>query len=156
MSAPKKNKIKLGWLLPIINDLKSAENLVENGFLAAIFIISLIILNAILGDLNTILGIIITKISGVDPGVLVDVSMFWIIACGLYKMSRTAAIAGLCLYLIETIHLWLIYGLLDVPVTMIIILLFANSIRGTFAYHKFKRNHMTLNPLHPADYLIYR
>jgi hypothetical protein len=151
-----KNKTKLGWLLPIINDLKSAENLVENGFLAAIFTISLIILNAILGDLNTILGVIVIKISGVDPGALVDVVIFWIIACGLYKMSRTAAIAGLCLYLIEIIHLWLIYGLLDAPLTIIIILLFANSIRGTFAYHRFKQTHMTLNPSHPADYLIYR
>lgn len=147
-----KSKKVLGLLLPIIKDLKSAENLVENGFLAAIFTICLIILNAVLGDLNTVLGVIVTKISGVDFGALVDVTMFWIIACGLYRMSRAAAIAGLCLYLIEIIHLWSIYGLLDIPLATIMILLFANSIRGALAYHKLVKSQLTLNPLHPADY----
>lgn len=54
-------------------------------------------------------------------------------------MSRTAAIFGLVLYIIEKIYMMIIYGIMPNFMIVIFTMGFINGIRGTFAYHKLKK-----------------
>jgi hypothetical protein len=69
---------------------------------------------------------------------LVDVVPFAIIAVGIARMSRVAAVTGLVLYLgpkvLQVVHGAV--GPIGVGISFTLTLLFINGIRGTFAYHR--------------------
>ncbi len=74
----------------------------------------------------------------------VDAAAFAVIALGIWKMSRVAAVAGLVLYLIERIVGWT--GVQNLGYMFIILaftLAFVNGVRATFAYHRFMASKMT-------------
>jgi uncharacterized membrane protein len=66
------------------------------------------------------------------------VGIYVAIARYIYKMSRIAAIAGLALYSLDRIYLLMLtdFSTSAMPISIIVILMFVNSIRGTFAYHR--------------------
>jgi hypothetical protein len=86
-------------------------------------------------------GIVAGKpIAGVGLSALIDVGLFLFIGFGIYRMSRVAAVAGLSLYLLE---LWFTTktngASANVILPIIIILAFIGGIRGTVAYHRYRK-----------------
>ncbi len=67
---------------------------------------------------------------------LIDVSLYFIIAFGIFKMSRVAAFSGFLLYLIEVIVTFRNGHSLRVLWIFAMFFLFLNGIRGTICYHK--------------------
>ncbi|HEX4842014.1 MAG TPA: hypothetical protein VFV60_07590 [bacterium] len=73
---------------------------------------------------------------GMSPLAIVDVGIFVLIAFGIYKMSRFAAVAGLALYLLERVRLFQETRAAPNVLAIVFTLMFINSIRGTYAYRK--------------------
>jgi len=127
---PKPKKSATDWIWPKVTDLELAKEASRQGFWAAIVVSAVTSALAVLGHLGF-------QILGFNLWALIDAALFAIIASGIYRMSRTAAVAGLGLYLIEKIHLALTHGAQAPVATLIFTLMFINSIRGTFAYRRF-------------------
>ncbi len=73
-------------------------------------------------------------------GALIDASLFLIIALGIYRMSRVAAYAGLFLYIVEVaFQFYFTKKIGNIGIISMAIVMFINGIRGTVAYHRFKR-----------------
>ena len=79
---------------------------------------------AILGYFN------ISKLT--DIGSLVDAVIFALIAIGIHRAWRSAAVGGLAFYLIERIYNWSQVGFTFSWLAIIISIAFVNSIRGTY------------------------
>ncbi len=76
-------------------------------------------------------------ILGVSIFALIDAAMFALIAYGIHKKSRTAAVSGLCVYLLERLYMLKSGGANGGGATlmaMFLTLAFVTAIRGTFAY----------------------
>lgn len=71
----------------------------------------------------------------------IDVLLFTLIGIGISFHSRVAAVGGLLLYAAERYFMISSYGFRPGQVTAVIIfgLAFINGVRGTFAWHEFKR-----------------
>lgn len=123
-------KKEIPWIWPTIFDSITAQKASRQGFWAAIF--------------NAIVTAVMIFLGSFNLFSLVDIVIFVVIAFGIYKMYRTASVAGLCLYILERIDSWLSYGFPNTTIRaatfIIITLMFINSIRGTFAYYKYKMN----------------
>jgi len=91
------------------------------------------VLILILGMLygNRPVGVIIAA----GPSVLADVIVWAVIALGIYELSRIAAVAGLCIYLLGLFDIWTTVARRNPVVALLITLMFINSVRATFAYH---------------------
>ncbi len=122
---------KDSFLLPTITDLKSAQSLAQQGTTVCVLIIVL----------SSVVAAISTSIDGVSPsqwfvGMML---IYGLIAFMIYRMSRWAAIAGLVLYLGDRTALLVQQGIsINVIVSILFVFAFINSIRGTFAYHRFR------------------
>ena len=114
----KRNALSHWW--PKIVDLESAAEASKQGIVAAI-LVTVFTAGAILFNL-------------LEAWSFADAFLFAIIAWGIHRKSRSAALSGLLLYLLERVFILSINGL---PVAIILTLMFVNSVRGTFAYHKF-------------------
>jgi hypothetical protein len=68
-----------------------------------------------------------------EPDVLLDATLFAIIAFGIWKESRVAAVCGLALYLIERLYAWTLVGFENPIVPVILTCGFISGVRGTFA-----------------------
>jgi hypothetical protein len=119
-------------ILPSITDKLSAKKAAKHGIWASLFCSCTTILVVFINAIGL-------KILEVSYLALIDAVIFGIIAFGIYKMSRSAAIIGLVYYLYGRISMYIIEGSLGKPYYIIIfIIMFINSIRGTFLYHKYK------------------
>jgi hypothetical protein len=124
----------MAWYWPTIEDESSAEQATKaavgvSGFIAA------------LTALLAVLSIFYHKpIIGLDGLGLIDATIFALIAWRISKLSRTWAVVGLLMYLLE-----IGYKLATNPsgalgvLTIIFILTYINAIRGAFAYHRFRK-----------------
>ena len=122
------------WLWPKIDDLDSAQGAARGGTGASAIV-------AAVTGIAAILSIIYRKpILGLDGWSLVDAGLFVFIAWRISKMSRTWAIIGLGLYLLEVGE-----RLVNAPgkaigvITIVFILAFISAIRGTFAFHRYRK-----------------
>jgi hypothetical protein len=70
---------------------------------------------------------------------LLDSVLFAVIAIGIWRMSRIAAIFGLILYLGEQWYQWTTDGMGNIVVALLLTLMFVNGVRGTIAFHRFKK-----------------
>jgi len=70
---------------------------------------------------------------------LLDSLLFAVIAIGIWKMSRIAAIFGLTLYLGEQWYQWTTDGIGNIIVVLLLTLLFVNGVRGTIAFHRLNK-----------------
>jgi hypothetical protein len=130
-SQPPLNKKPIGsaikWknrIWPVIVDGESAEKAARQGFWAAIF--------------AAIINFTFVSLEINGSGALVDAAFFAVIAFGLYKMSRSAAVLGIVYYFLTRAGWWSYRDWQNVWLAGLISLMFINSIRGTFAYHKLK------------------
>lgn len=126
------NRKGLAWVWPVIVDIRTSRETSLQGVWASAWIAGV---TAFLALLSTV-GV---KLMDFDLGALIDAVLFMIIGWGIFKLSRTAALAGLCLYLLERIYMWATIGPKNPIIAIIISLMFINSVRGTFAFHRFSR-----------------
>jgi hypothetical protein len=80
------------------------------------------------------------SIFGYDLWGLLDASLFGIIACGIWRRSRIAAVAGFTIFAASRPYIWVQSktSTLGVVVALAIGFLLFHGVRGTFAYHKFR------------------
>jgi hypothetical protein len=92
--------------------------------------------------LLAILSLVYKKpILGLDGLALVDAGLFAIVAWRIHKISRTWAVIGLMLYLLEVGERLVNHpsGAVGFFLTIIFILAFIGGIRGAFAFHRYNR-----------------
>lgn len=120
---------------PTIHDSETARNVSHQGVWAALYI-------AVVNSVIIILDFFDIQILEYkfDIGYLVFAILYFIIAWMIHRMSRIAAFIGFALYLLEII-LMLLEGEIpkNIIISIIIILMFINSIRGTLASHTYKK-----------------
>jgi len=116
------------YFWPSIVDATSAIRASRQGIWASCFCAGATIFFVLLG----VFGVR----GGFDILSLVDASMFIVIGWGIYKMNRFAAVSGLALYILERIIMWSQYGPKNPAMAIILTLMFINSARGIFGYHK--------------------
>jgi hypothetical protein len=76
------------------------------------------------------------SVMGFDASALVDGVFFAVIAWGLSRKSRTAAVAGLLLYIFERLYMWSTVGMRNPVVAVLFTLAFVSGVRGTFAWKR--------------------
>lgn len=118
------------WVWPSLLDVESASKATWQGFYAATFVAIATAAGALAGHFGYF------ERYGVDLTGLADSAIFAVIAFGISKYSRVAAVSGLVFYLIEKAVLILSYDQKVGGLTLIIILAFINSIRGAFQRKK--------------------
>ena len=131
---------KIEWIWPCITDTISAGNAAKQGFWACTYCAGATLLFVVL----SVFGI---SLFGFDKWALLDALLFIVIGWGIYKMNRFAAIAGLALYIIERAVMWSEYGPKNPVMAIIITLMFTNSLRGIFAYHRYTKEQSSTNSL---------
>jgi len=124
----------MSWIWPDVKDLETAKLANRQGVWAASFVSVVTAVFAALGAA----GIQLFEFT-FDALALIDACIFGVLAFGIYKMSRIASVAGLGLYIIERADMWINYGPKNVIIAGLLVLMFINSIRGTFAYHRLRK-----------------
>ena len=123
-----------------IDSIESARTAARQGVWAAGLVAAI---TAVLAVISMTTGGMPAGFPHVNAWAFWDVGFFVAVAWGIHKMSRVAAVIGLVLYLIEQIIMRVSYpemstrGLVFVG---LFIFAFINGIRGTFAYHAFRRD----------------
>ena len=120
---------------PTVSDLESARRAAHQGVWAATYVFLSTTVMGILGSY----GIIFDKF-GFNMEALVDAALIAMAGFGIIKMCRTAAILGLSLHVVGRIVFWLEHGSKNPVVAFFIIVMFINSVRGTFAYHRLAKS----------------
>lgn len=125
-----KNTKLLDAFWPVIHNLDSAKKAVQQGWVAAALCSGVTLIGVILNWFG------ITWIIQ-DSMALVDGLLFAAIGWGiLAKNSKTVAVAGLLLYILERVYSWSNQGPKNPVMAIIFTLMFINAVRGTFAYHR--------------------
>jgi len=119
----------ISWIFPIIRDSTTAMKVSRQGFGAAVLIVTA--------------NVVKIFFISFDMAQLIYAILFVVIALGIYKMYRIAAVAGLFIYLSGRFVIWYNHGfpdaILRIIILIILMLMFINAIRGTFAYHSASR-----------------
>jgi hypothetical protein len=130
----------MAWYWPRIDDQGSAEGATKPAVGTSAFV-------AAVTGLLAVLSIVYHRpIFGLTGGSIVDALLFVVIAWRIKKMSRTWAVLGLLIYLLE-IGFNLASsenGAIGI-VGVAFILTYVGAVRGTFAFHRYRRMS------HPAD-----
>ena len=119
-----------------IDNADSAVRISRQGFWAAL----------LLGVYHTFLVIWYpTILSIVSYWAFTDTVIYSLIAWRIYKMSRVAAVFGLIVYLYSALFPFFFsdagkLSVADALLATLFTCLFINGIRGTFAYHRYKRS----------------
>ena len=117
-----------GWA---IYDEQSARSAVRQGMWAAFLIAGATALVAYLAASG------VSLVPGMTSAAWVDAAIFAALGVGFMRMSRVAAVGALILYVVERVWAMKYTGFSPIAIPMIAC--FAQSVRGTFAYHKYRR-----------------
>ena len=117
---------------PDIYDEHAAMNAARYGFWAAVLCSAATALLAVLGHLH-----LVKTTEGLVS--VLDAAVFALIAIGIYRHRRLAAVCGLVLYLVERVSMWSEVGPANAPLVVILTLAFINSVRGTLWLSAHKR-----------------
>ncbi|MFD3157363.1 hypothetical protein ACFIJ5_10950 [Haloimpatiens sp. FM7330] len=115
-----------------ITSMETAKKVASQGVIASIFI-------AIITTISIALSMSGHAILDVDYWTFIDVGLVLIIAFGIHKMSRIAAILGLVFYTAEKVMAIVLSGGRFSFLIIVFIIAYIEGIRGTFAYHKYKK-----------------
>jgi hypothetical protein len=121
---------------PTIWNLKTARSAAMQGFWAAVLVAAITAALSLLSAFGV-------KLFDFDLSALTDAAAFAVIAFGIYRMSRLAALAGLSLYVLERAYMWATLGPKNPAIAAIFTLAFVSSVRGTFAYRKQTNSRVT-------------
>lgn len=117
-------------LWPKITDVESAKKARKQGLFVFGFSIVVTLFCVLLYMLDS-------PVAGIDLWALIDVAIVVLIMWGIYKMNRFAAITGLIFYILEQTITFQEGGTAYI-ITAVFVVMLINTIRGVFAYHKFK------------------
>jgi len=131
-----KPKLRFGGLWPIIRCTQDARWAVKQGMWTAVICAVVTTVFAIWAHLSAPAAL--TEL-GVSLLSLIDATMFFGVAVGLYFNSRFAAVAGLGLFLLARIMMWRPEQVGQLVMMAIFFLGFVSGVRGTFAFHQFKK-----------------
>jgi len=130
---------------PDIRDRETARKTARQAIWAAIFVVVVTLVFATLAAFGT-------SVAGISPAAFLDAAIFGIIAIGIWRMSRVAAVAGLVLFVLERLLMFPEnHSTGSLIVGIAIAIAFANGVRATFAYHRFQSAHSStgIPPLAP-------
>lgn len=117
------------WIWPETDDVESARKAAKQGmyasFIIAVFLFILLLVNT--PELS---------LQNVDPYSVVDILIYILIGWRIGKMSKTAAVLGLIVYLISQVYIVAEMGFSYSFIKILFILMFVNAIRGTFTFRK--------------------
>ena len=116
-------------LWPDISHLDGAKTAARSGLWAACFV-------AIATAGVALYSEFVSPLLIFDIWGLLDSLLFAVIAIGIWRMSRIAAIFGLTLYLGEQWYQWTTDGVGNIIVAVLLTLMFVNGVRGTVAFHR--------------------
>lgn len=140
----------MGWLWPQITDEEDAVHVARSqGTGVSIFcavVTGIIVLLAVNG---------IEVLPGIGISAIADVVVLLIIAAGIHRMSRIAAVIGLIYYVVNRFYMIALSpGTSKVPfVVLLLVLAYINTVRATFLYHHFvKKNREPLGPVVTTQY----
>lgn len=122
------------WIWPEIDEMDDAKRASYNGAATAFLIASI---TGIITFLQT--NGMISLFKGLSKDAYLDVGVFVLLGAGLCFKSRIAALIALVLYSAEQYFMIKNYGVRFSLVAIYFILNFINAVRGTFAYHRFKK-----------------
>lgn len=128
----KKNLLAIFW--PDIRNRESARKVGMQGCWAALISAALTALFAI----ASYLGFVV--IAGIDMYAIIDSILLSLLAIGIWRMSRSAAVIGLLYFVVSKIFLISQIGINNPILLVIFILFFVNGVRGTFAYQRLGKN----------------
>jgi len=133
--APKsKTRDSGSWWWPIISDEKSAKKAAASGAGCAFVVAGITGVLAIIS--------IFTPLGFVEPSSLVDALLAAFLGFMIQrKTSRIAAVAALIVFVGERIYAWIEHGVGAAVGALAVVLLlgFISGVRGTFAYHAYRR-----------------
>ncbi|MBD2091286.1 hypothetical protein H6F67_15630 [Microcoleus sp. FACHB-1515] len=132
-------KFQFWWT---IDSLKSARQAAEQGMMAAMFVA---ITTAMFAFVVILFGGLGAGMPQFDARFGWGIGVFVAIAIGIAHQSRCAAVSGLVLYGTEQLVTRLtqpIVSMSDLLIALVIVIAFANSVRGTFAYHQLRRDRL--------------
>ena len=117
---------------PATDTLEHAQSTSRYGMWAAGFVA---VVTAIVATIALVSG---SAIAGIDAWAYLDAVLFAAITFGIYKLSRVAAVAGLVLYVLESLYAMaqLAGPRSGIVLRIIITLAFVHAVRGTFAYRR--------------------
>ncbi|HEY9609785.1 hypothetical protein [Allocoleopsis sp.] len=127
MTNSKPQKGTNSWLLPDLTDIESARSAARQGTAVCVLII--------------IFSLVIATLSGVtqSSAFAATVALYGLVAFLIYRMSRIGSVMGLIIYLIDRLMIVAKTGISgNLVITILFIFAFINSVRGTFAYHRFR------------------
>ncbi|HEY6944956.1 MAG TPA: hypothetical protein VI431_07430 [Candidatus Acidoferrum sp.] len=117
------------WYWEDVSSVSGAEKAMNGGFWAALIV-------AIITALVASLSFFGLQLLGINGWAFVDAGIFAAIAVGIKRKSRFAALAGLCLYVLERLYMLQKSGAGGIVMGILFTLLFINAARGAFAYHR--------------------
>ncbi|WP_130618432.1 hypothetical protein [Dyella amyloliquefaciens] len=123
------------WYWPEIGNLADAEQASNQGFWAAVVCAVVTVLIA------TVAITAGKSIAGIDATAYADAAAFAVIAWRIRARSKSFAVIGLVLFLIEKIIQFATQPLnlgFGIVVAVCLLLAFITGVRGTFAYHRLK------------------
>ncbi len=125
----KRNKKFSLW--PAVGDEQAAVLAARQGFHAAVYCSIVTAVLAVLGGFGF-------QILDFNLWCLTDAGLMALLALGIRRMSRVAALIAFVYYVAGRIDLWAEYGLQSPIIAGFFVLMFVSAIRGTFAYHRLK------------------
>ncbi len=117
------------WVWLRVDSRRRAQNAIEEGFWAATFVSGI-----------TALFLLITVLKDPDQltvGEVLGVFVFAVIAFGIRRRSRAAALAAPILFVLGRIYAVVSGAPWYLLISVLITLAFLNAVRGTLAYHSF-------------------
>ncbi|MGA7872446.1 MAG: hypothetical protein WCA22_16290 [Candidatus Binatus sp.] len=138
------NRNKKFSFWPAVGDEQAAVLAARQGFHAAVYCSIVTAIFAVLGGFGF-------KIMDFDLWNLTDAALMALLAFGIRRMSRTAALIAFLYYVAGRIDLWTEYGSQNAVIAGIFVLMFLSAVRGTFAYHRLRPRLEGLNQVPAAD-----
>jgi len=128
MSTMNEEKASKFWW-PDVSTLDAAKQ-AANATVAAAVMIAVVTLGLV------IYSVLQEPILGVTVWSTVDIALYAVVAFGMRKMSRVAAVAGFVLYLSSLAYQASEKGLQNPVMALLFISFFITGIRGAFSYHR--------------------
>jgi hypothetical protein len=138
------NRNKKFSFWPAVGDEQAAVLAARQGFHAGVYCSIVTAIFAVFGGFGF-------KIMDFDLWNLADAALMALLAFGIRRMSRIAALIAFLYYVAGRIDLWAEYGSQNPVIAGIFVLMFLSAVRGTFAYHRLKPRPEGLNPVPAAD-----
>ena len=115
------------WVWP---DVSTRQGVADAAFVAG----AMALVRALVVAAFALLPSSVAPVQGTTPWPFLDAALFLVIAIGIWKRSRTAAVAGLVLVLVEAAFDLFTPLSTFLRVAPLFVLAFVNAVRGTFSH----------------------